>query len=71
MKSNDMYFKLKEEIHLMVNEIEDEATLFLLKADIVMWQKSYKKVLTDEQMKELNEAIEEDDKREGCIIRRF
>ena len=54
--------KLKEEIHRMVDEIEDEATLFLLKEDIVMYQTASDETLTDEQTKELNEAIEEAEK---------
>ena len=64
--------KLKAEIHRMVDEIDDEAMLYLLKEDITMYQTaSSDEILTEEQINELNKAIEEDDKGETVTHQKY
>jgi len=60
--------KIKKEIHKLLDEINDEDTLNILKEEIAGYATTAKKDilddLTPEQLKELDKAIEEVDKGE-------
>ncbi len=55
-----MQSKLKEEIHRMIDEIEDEAALMLIKEKLAAYvTEDIAEDLNEEQLKELNEALKE------------
>jgi predicted transcriptional regulator len=59
-----MKSKIKKEIHKMIDDLEDEEALMLVKEDIAVYAKKYEAELNEEQLNELNEALKEADQGE-------
>ena len=59
---------LKKELHHIIDAIDDEQTLFILKEDLVAYTlPSNTDGLTSEQLQELDKAIEEADNETGLL----
>ncbi|HXL58361.1 MAG TPA: hypothetical protein VN958_18995 [Chitinophagaceae bacterium] len=67
-----MQSKLKEEIHRMIDEIEDEAALMLIKEKLAAYvTEDIAEDLNEEQLKELNEALKEAGKGETVSYEKY
>lgn len=64
---------LKNQLHKLIEEIEDEEYLYLLKEDVAMYagEKQASDELTKEQLEELREALSEVDKGETISLEDF
>jgi hypothetical protein len=68
--------QLKKKLHEMIDKIEDEETLNVLKEDMEIYQKASSKFddlsdLTDEERAELEEAANEDPKKNSVSYDEF
>ena len=67
---------LKKELHLLIDKIDDEETLGMVKEDIVAYQKSTKEIddlsdLTPEERAELEELANEDPDKDSFSYEEF
>ena len=63
--------KLKEEIHRLIDEIEDDETLLMLKEDIALYKTTDDETLTEHHVQEIKDAIEEDNRGETISYTEF
>ena len=67
---------LKKELHLLIDNIDDEETLSMVKEDIVAYQKSTEEIddlsdLTPEERAELEELANEDPDKDSISYEEF
>ena len=67
---------LKKELHLLIDKIDDEETLGMVKEDIVAYQKSTKEIddlsdLTPEERAELEELANEDPDKDSVSFEEY
>ena len=68
--------ELKEELHKMIDSIEDESALNILKEDLVPYAISYKEEIIDDDLSpeenyQLKKAIEQADRGETITMEQF